>query len=418
MMKRLLTLLVALVVTASARAADISLRAVATITRRRGQRNSIFLAVGAALLCCVALAWLTGCNSKADAASEAPPPARVIEKEDVNLITVEHPDQFPTTAALSHEATPTLQATGSVTPDISREVPVISLANGRVVAVNAKLGDYVRKGQVLMEVQSTDVSGAYSTYLKTLNDERLAKVQLDRARLLFDKGAIAKSQVEIADDNEQDSVAALTAAKEQLHVLGVDENNPAGTVKIHSPASGVITSQNVTVAAAAGSSLAGSPNAFTIADLSHVWILCDVYENDLPQVQLGDMAEVRLTAYPDRIFKGRVSDIGPVLDPNLRTAKVRIEMENPAHIMRLGMFVTATFHGKSTEKYAAVPATAVLHLHDRDWVYIPAEKGQFRRKEVHTAAMLPNHLQEITSGVDPGQPVVVNALELENAVQQ
>lgn len=370
------------------------------------------------LLGCAALACLVACNGKPDPKDEAPPAPQVIEKGDVNVITVAHPDQFPTVQSVEHDATPTLQATGTVNPDISREVPVISLANGRVVAVHAKLGDFVRKGQVLMEVQSADVSGAYSAYLKAVNDERLARVQLDRMQVLYDKGAVAKSQVEVADDNEQDAQAGLTAAEEQLRVLGVDKSNPSAIMKIHAPVSGVIAAQNVTVASAAGSSLAGSPNAFTIADLSTVWIICDVYENDLPAVQLGDIADIRLNAYPNRVFKGRVSDIGPILDPNLRTAKVRIQIDNPASIMRFGMFVTATFYGKQVEKHAAVPATAILHLHDRDWVYVPAGNGQFRRQEVQSAAMLPGKLQEITSGIQVGQPVVVNALELENAVQQ
>lgn len=361
---------------------------------------------------------LIGCNDKGDPKDETPPTAQVLKQDDVNAISVSHPEQFPVVGAVEHNATSTLQATGTVNPDISREVPVISLANGRVVAVHTRLGDFVKKGQVLMEVQSADVSGSYGSYVKALNDERLARVQLDRARILYDKGAVAKSQVEVAEDNEQDASAALTAAEQQLRVLGVDKSNPSATVRIHSPATGVVIAQNVTVAAAAGNSLSGSPNAFTIADLSRVWIICDVYENDLPVVRLGDTSEIRLNAYPDRVFKGHVSDIGPILDPSTRAAKVRIEIDNPSNIMRLGMFVTATFHGKRPQKYAAVPATAILHLHDRDWVYVPAGNGQFKRQEVHAAAMLPGNLQEITSGIGVGQQVVVNALELQNAVQQ
>ena len=116
-----------------------------------------------------------------------------------------------------------------------------------------------------------------------------------------------------------------------------------------------------------------APNPFTISDLSHVWIVCDVYENDLPQVHLGEYADIHLNAYPNRVLKGRISNIGPILDPTIRTAKVRLEVENPG-LMRIGMFVTATFHGEQQEMHAAVPATAILHLHDRDWVYTPAER--------------------------------------------
>lgn len=377
--------------------------------------------VGKALFCLVAFTLLTaGCGKKGrDQAAEAPPPANVEHKDGVNLIQVDHPERFPLFVAARHEAASTLNVTGTVSPDISQQIPVISLANGRVVAIHARLGDNVKKGQLLMEVQSTDVSGAFNQYLKAVNDERLAKVQLDRAQLLYDKGAIAKSQLEIAQNSEQDAKADLTASEQQLRVLGVDKDHPAATVKVYAPASGVIIAQNVTNAAAAGVGLAGSSTAFTIANLSHVWILCDVYENDLSKVHLGQTADIRLNAYPDKVFTGTISDIGAVLDPSIRTAKVRLQVENPHGTMRLGMFVTATFHGKTEEAVASVPATAVLHLHDRDWVYIPArDSNGFRRIEVHVGGMLPDRMQEISSGIEVGQQVISNALELQNSTEQ
>jgi cobalt-zinc-cadmium efflux system membrane fusion protein len=160
-----------------------------------------------------------------------------------------------------------------------------------------------------------------------------------------------------------------------------------------------------------------SPNPFAISDLSYVWILCDVYENDLPGVQLGEKADIRLNAYPGKVFSGTMGNIGPVLDPAIRTAKVRIEVRNPG-LMRPGKFVTATFHGRRKEAHAAVPAAAILHLHDRDWVYGPASGKQFRRIEVVGGQMLPGGMQEVLSGIAPGQQVVGNALELQNTVEQ
>jgi cobalt-zinc-cadmium efflux system membrane fusion protein len=174
----------------------------------------------------------------------------------------------------------------------------------------------------------------------------------------------------------------------------------------------------VTNAAAAGVTYAGSANAFTIADLSHVWIICDVYENDLPRVHLGQKAEIRLTAYPDRVLTGVISDIGAVLDPQIRTAKVRIQVDNPDTLMRVGMFATATIHGKTLQTHTQIPATAVLHLHDRDWVYIPSGEGKFRRVAVRSGDSLPGNMQEIISGIDAGQQVVSNALELQNMADQ
>jgi len=368
---------------------------------------------------CLGACFLAGCNGKpSDPKSEAPPAAAVEADTDANLVHVDHPDQFNLVTATSYAATATLQVTGTVNPDISRTIPVISIASGRVLEIHARIGDYVKKGQLLMEVQSTDVSGAVSSYFKAVNDERLAQVQLDRAKILFDKGAIAKSQVEIAQNAEDDAKAALYASEDQLRVLGIDKNHPAATVKVYSPASGYIVAQNVTNAAAAGVTYSGSSTAFTIADLSHVWIICDVYENDLPTVHLGQKADIRLTAYPDRVLTGVISDIGAVLDPQIRTAKVRIQVDNPDTLMRVGMFATATIHGKTLQTHVQVPASAVLHLHDRDWVYIPAGEGKFRRVSVRGGGGLPGNMQEIVSGIDVGQQVVSNVLALQNMADQ
>jgi cobalt-zinc-cadmium efflux system membrane fusion protein len=200
-------------------------------------------------------------------------------------------------------------------------------------------------------------------------------------------------------------------------LLGNDPDKPAGMVDVFAPVSGVITDQQVTSASAVQAFNAPSP--FTISDLSSVWVVCDVYENDLANVRPGDTAEIRLNAYPDRIFRGRVSNIGATLDPNIRTAKVRIEVQNPG-IMRLGMFVRATFHGQTKEMHTIVPATAVLHMHDRDFVFVPAPDKKLRRVEVVSGDLLPNDvsLQEIRSGLKPGQQVVANALVLDHVLAQ
>jgi cobalt-zinc-cadmium efflux system membrane fusion protein len=364
----------------------------------------------------LALCFLAACNDgKADPKAEAPPPAAVVPDLDSNNFKVDHPEQFPLAMAVEHKAAPALNVTGVVQPDISRAVPVISLASGRVVEIKARLGDVVEKGQLLLRVRSNDVSGAYDIYLKAANDERLARLQLERAQILYEKGAIAKSALEQAEDTEGDAKADLNAATEQLTLLGIDKNNPSGIVDIVAPTSGVITDQQVTNAA--GVQGLSGPNPFTISDLSSVWIICDVYENDLDAVRVGEYADIRLNAYPDKVLKGKIDNILPVLDPNIRTAKVRLEVQNPG-LMRVGMFATATFYGKQAETRAAIPAAAILHLHDREWVYTPLRAGFFKRLEVVTGNMLPGNQQEVVSGIKPGDQVVSNALALQNTVEQ
>jgi membrane fusion protein, heavy metal efflux system len=357
-----------------------------------------------------------GCGqTKGDPKAEAPPPANVVREEDMSSVRVDHPEQFPLAKAVEYVSRSQLTATGTVGPDVSKNVPVISVASGRVVEVKARLGDSVTKGQVLLRVQSADVASAFSDYRKALADQKLARVQFERAKLLYEKGAISLNDYQTAEDVENKATVDVENTTERLHVLGASLDHPAAIVDIRAPASGVITDQQVTNAA--GVAGLGSPNPFTISDLSNVWILCDVYENDLASVHLGETADIRLNAYPDKVFSGRISNVGPVLDPTIRSVKVRIEVHNPG-LMRFGMFVTATFHGQKKEAHAAVPASAVLHLHDRDWVYVPAGQGIFRRVEVTIGAIVPDNLQEILSGIAANQEVVRDALVLQNAVEQ
>ncbi len=334
----------------------------------------------------------------------------------MSLFSVARPDQFPLVRASEIDAPAELNVTGTVTPDIAREVPVISLASGRVVDIRARLDDNVRKGQLLLTVQSPDVTNAFDTYLKAKNDEHLTNLTYLRSQNLYNHGAIALNILEQAEDAEKDAQADLAAADNQLKLLGVSKNSPSSLVNVYAPISGVIIAQNVTNAAAAGVAYSGSSTVFTLADLSTVWVLCDVYENDIPKVHLGQLATIHLDAYPGKVITGHISDIGPILDPSIRTAKVRIEVKNPG-MLKLGMFVTANFQSRNKERHAVVPASAILHLHDRDWVFVPADGNRFRRVEVQGGAMLPGNMQEILSGMDAGQPVVSNVLQLEATLE-
>jgi cobalt-zinc-cadmium efflux system membrane fusion protein len=370
-----------------------------------------YLALSLALAC-----FAGGCGKgQSDPKAEAPPEAEVLHAQDANVVNVDHPDQFPLFTATEYAARLRLAATGVVSPDVSRTVPVISIATGRVVEIKARLGDTVEKGQLLLRVQSTDVASAFSDYRKAVADEIVAQAQLVRAKDLYEKGAFALKDLESAEDTEDKAKVDVETAAERLKVLGSTTEHPSGIVNIYAPVSGVITDQQVTNAG--GVAGLGSANPFTISDLSRVWILCDVYENDLPNVHMGETAEVRLNAYPDKVFHGRIGNIGSILDAGLRTAKVRIEVENPG-LMKMGMFVTATFLGEKKETHAVVPADAILHLHDREWVYVPQGEKTFRRVEVASGEMLPNKMQEVVSGLRPGQKVVSNALVLQNTVEQ
>jgi len=370
------------------------------------------------LLGSAALLALAGCKSvQVDAAAQEPPPAKVVPFADAALFSVEHPEQFPVAAAAEHPTTSELVVTGTVMPDVSRNVPVVSLASGRVIAIHTRLGDAVQKGQLLMTIRSDDVSGGYSNYRMAVADEILARTQYERGKDLYEHGAIALNDLQVAQDAEDKAKVAVDTAAEHLRLLGNDPDKMNVMVDIFAPASGVITDQQVTTGSLVQAY--NNPYPFTISDLSTIWVVCDVYENDLAAVRMGDTSDIALNAFPGRVFKGRVSNIGSILDPNIRTAKVRMEVLNPGNI-RLGMFVRATFHGQAREMHTIVPASAVLHMHDRDFVYVPAPGNKFRRVEVVGGDLLADNvnMQEIKSGLAPGQQVVSNALVLDHVLAQ
>jgi membrane fusion protein, heavy metal efflux system len=371
---------------------------------------------------CLALGLLaTGCERKVSAqdsvsASTTGAVPTVVQPDlDTNNFKVDHPEQFPLATAGEHVAAPELNVTGVVNPDVSRQVPVPSLATGRIIEIDARLGDEVKKDQLLFKVRSPDIADAYSNYRQAVKNEELTKLQLDRANILFENGAIPKSGQEVAVNAEDDNIVVLETAKEQLGLLGVDLDHPTGIVQVFAPVAGTITDQEITNQSAVQSY--STPTPFTISDLSHVWIICDVWENNMSQIHLGEYADIHLVAYPDRVLKARIGNVLPIIDPNIRTAKVRLEVENPG-LMRIGMFVTATFHGETMEKHATVPATAILHLHDREWVYTPLGNGRFRRLEVVAGDTLPGNIQEVNSGLKPGDQVVERALVFQNTVEQ
>lgn len=365
-------------------------------------------------LMAIAAALLTsGCGSKNNAAAEAPPPTTVIQAIDLSHFAVEHPERYPLATAVAYQAPSKLVVNGAVYPDIARTVPVVTLASGRVVDIRARLGDRVEKGQLLLRIRSDDISGGYDAYRKAVADELLAREQLDRAKLLYDHGAIAQQDLETAQDNEDDAKTTLDTATEHLRLLGNDPEHPSGLVDISAPISGEITDQEVVD----GSTIQSySANPFTISDLSSIWVVCDVYENDISTLQIGQIADVQLNAFPGEVLKGTISNIAGLLDPTIRTAKVRIEVKNPSDKLRIGMFATATFYGLKKQTYTSVPSTAVIHLHDLDWVFVSAPNQMFQKVQVTSGDQLPNNQQQILSGLQPGQRVVTNALSLQTAL--
>jgi membrane fusion protein, heavy metal efflux system len=353
-----------------------------------------------------------GCSDNPKAA-----PTKAEVTVDPNTVTVQHPELFVLAAVETRALPSVLNVNGSVSPDVTRTIHVTSQGSGRVTDLRVKLGDLVHRGQVLLSIYSADLAGAFSDYQKALADERLAKRALDRAQLLYSHGALAQKDLEVAQDAEAKATVDVRNTQHRVKLLGGDPDHPSTIIELRAPVSGTIVEQNV--AGFEGvKSLDNSPNLFTIADLSQVWVVCDVYENDLGEVHLGDSSEIRLNAFPDRVFQGKIADISRVLDPNTRSAKVRIVLNNPEGIFRPGMFAVATFRSRKLQERLVLPSTAVMRLQDKDWVFRKEAANRFRRLEVHSLGTTPDGMQEISDGVRPGDQVVAQALDFSTAAAE
>ena len=378
-------------------------------------KYTTFLKVTALLILCAAL---SGCSREASqAAPNAASEPAVESVPDRNVITVANPERFSLAPAVERHESDQILANGVVAADVSRSHPVNSLSSGRVVEVRARLGDDVQKGQILLTMTSPDMSQAFSDYQKFQAVASLAKTQLDRAQLLYSHGAVPQKDVEVAEDAYRRANIDTQTAEEHIRLLGGDPQHISASIEIHAPVSGTIIEQNVTSAAGV-KSLDNSPNLFTIADLSKVWILCDVFENDLARVHLDDRAEIELNAYPDRRLTGRVTNISKLLDPNTRSAKERIELPNEAGILRPNMFATVHFVSQGTTTRTVIPSSAVLRLQDRDWVFVKLNDQRFRRTEVQAGPVNADRTEQILSGLRPGDQVVANALMFDREVQK
>jgi len=363
-------------------------------------------------------AALAGCSrGPANATAAAAPAATVESVPDRNVVTVTNPERFALDRAVARRESDQLLANGVVAADVSRSYAVNALFSGRVVDVKARLGDDVQKGQLLLTMTSPDMSQAFGDYQKFQADAALAKAQLDRTQLLYSHGAMAQKDLEVAEDAYSKANIDTKSAEERIRLLGGDPGRVSPLIEIRAPVAGTIVEQNVTSAAGV-KSLDNSPNLFTIADLSNVWILCDVYENDLARVHLGDPAQIELNAYPGRLLTGRVTNISKLLDPNTRSAKVRIELPNQAGTLRPNMFATLHFVSQGTSARTVIPSTAVLRLQDRDWVFVKLDGQRFRRTEVQAGPVDADRTQQVLSGIRPGDQVATDALMFDRELQK
>jgi membrane fusion protein, heavy metal efflux system len=369
---------------------------------------------------------LTGCNSNdrdrasqmtsysASASASATPKLFTISQDQmshVQVVTVQ-----PT------KLTRTLRLTGAVAYNAFNTTPVITQVGGPVSRILVVPGQHVSAGQPMLEVSSPDYSQLLDSYLKADDSYRLANKNYLRAQDLYQHHAIAERDLEQAESDRNQAQADLNAAEQGMKILGI--KNPGDLAKAPSsaqiPVLAPIGGQVVERLVSPGQVVqAGQTQAFTISDLSTVWVLANVYQADLAYVVSGDDVVVQTDAYPGS-FHGRISYVSPALDPNTRTLQARVVVDNPGEKLKKDMYCTVTVTAGSIANAIAVPDSSVLRDdNNQPFVYVSVGANQFGRRDVEIGQG-ENGQTQILKGISVGEKVVGDGslfLQFANSLQ-
>ncbi len=312
-----------------------------------------------------------------------------------------------------------LRTTGTVEPNAYKVTPVTLVAGGVVREVHPLLGDKVERGQKLATIFSTEMADAHAAYLSILAEIEKHHQKYRRAEKLVEIGASSREEFEEVSAEYKIEQARLAAARQRLLLLGmsmkqVDElrdSNQLGQtgalIPVDAPASGTILSRSVN----AGEVVTAGKELFRIADLSTVWVIGQIYEKDFAIVRIGAPAVITAQAYPGRTFAARVSYIDPRVDPQTRTAQIRIEVGNPGGILKLGMFVDLSFGGAAANATSgrtavSIPRSAVQMIGAKQFVFVAINPpGVFAQREVNSGQES-NGVVPIYAGLNAGDRVV------------
>lgn len=317
----------------------------------------------------------------------------------------------------------TLRLSGQVSYNGFKTTPVISAVGGPVSRVLAFPGQHVNVGEPLLEVTSPDFSLLRASYLKAKDSYDVASKNYQRAQDLFAHHAIAEADLLTAESTKNQAQADLTASEQSLRILGITQlekvadASPTAEIPVLAPISGEIVDRECSP----GQLLqAGATQCFTISDMSTVWVLVNVYQNQLSYIRSGDPVSVQTDAYPT-VFHGRISYLAPAVDPNTRTLQARIVTENPADKLKNQMYVTATVVAGTIRNAISVPVASVLRNNENQpFVYVQTGATDFARRMVEVGET-ENGQTEILHGLSPGEKIVADGslfLQFQNSQQR
>ena len=320
--------------------------------------------------------------------------------------------------------TRTLRLTGVVAFDGFATTPVITQVSGPVSRIVVAPGEIVRSGQPLLYVASPDFSQLRATYMKASDAFRLADREYARSKDLYDHHAIAEKDLIAAQSARNQAEADLQASEQALRVLGFRNLDQAVEARnspelpVLAPIGGEVVERLV----APGQVMqAGATQAFTISNMSTVWVLVNVYQQDLPVVREGNPVTIQTDSYPGTQFYGKISYVAATLDPTTRTLQARIEVKNPQRRLKNNMYVTAYVRAGKVANAITVPNAAVLrNAENEPFVYVLAGQNQFAMRSV-AIGQVSEETTEITSGLAPGDRVVATGslfLQFANSLQR
>lgn len=345
----------------------------------------------------------SGCSGSS--ASEAEPPAAG-ERDFIRYDTARMPHDFIKIESV--KAVPAGAAailTGRVTLNEDHTQRLASPIDGRAVAILAKLGDRVRAGQPLVTLSSPNVGGLQAEAQKSLSDLAVAEKALERAHRLQADGAIAEKEVAQLEGELRKTRADQARARAQLESLGVSPTDPAVKVALRSQIGGTVVERNVLVGQEVRADQA-TP-LLTVSNLDTVWVIADVYEQDLTAARAGDEVQITVPAYPGDTFTGKIEHVGDVLDPSSRTVKIRCLVANGDARLKPDMFAKVRLASGRGPVRIRVPAKAVLSDGDKSVVLVVGEGMVFRLRPVDVGTEVEGTLP-VFRGLIPGEKIVTD----------
>ena len=325
----------------------------------------------------------------------------IIEAKDDKAVPDSIIDKTETAAVEMDNITESVKLNGKIIPNESKQAKVYALVSGKIKSLSVELGDYVKEGQTLAVLQSTEVAGVANDMSLAQSNADIARKSLESAEDLYKSNLATEKDLTTAKLEFNKANSELNRARQVSSITGGDN----ATYLLKAPVSGNIIDKTITNNSEVRQD--NSASLFTVADLSTVWVIASVYESDINKIHIGDNVIVNTLSAPDKNYNGRIDKIYDVLDPASRTMKVRISMLNPNNELKPEMFATINVKGKTEGRMLSIPSKAVVLDDSRQYVVVKKDKQELQVKPVQVLKRIGD--KAFITGLAEGEQVVTNS---------